>query len=142
MITRQLIVSLKFAHGAYNTIMMILFMWQGYLGFTIRKERRSGTQNFGAVRRHRTTGPALAVLGVTGFFAGAALAYIDYGGLLRYPLHLVTGIILVVSILTTFFMSRKIKGRDSAWRTPHFLLGLVILFLYVVQSLLGVGILF
>lgn len=142
MITRQLIVSLKFVHGSYNTIMMILFIYQGYLGFIIRKERRSGAQNFRAIGRHRRSGPVLAVLGITGFFAGATLAYIDYGDMLRYPLHLVTGIALVVSILITFFISRKIRAGSPAWRTSHFVLGLTILFLYVAQSLLGVGILF
>lgn len=97
---------------------------------------------FKTIKRHRKIGPILALMGVIGFFAGAALIYLDYGRLLKYPLHFLTGLAISLSIVTTFFISKKIKGSDSLWRNLHFRLGILILSLYPIQAFLGVGILF
>ena len=143
MIDKQLIAYFRLVHGSYNTLMMVLFIYQGLLGLKIRKQRKAGNQMpFKIIKRHRKTGPILALMGVIGFFAGAALIYLDYGRLLKYPLHFLTGLAISLLIATTFFISKKIKGSDSLWRNLHFRVGILILSLYPIQAFLGVGILF
>ena len=143
MIDKQLIAYFRLVHGSYNTLMMVLFIYQGLLGLKIRKQRKVGGQMpFKIIKRHRKIGPILALMGVIGFFAGAALIYLDYGRLLKYPLHFLTGLAISLLIATTFFISKKIKGSDSLWRNLHFRLGILILSLYPIQAFLGVGILF
>ena len=143
MIDKQLIAYLRLVHGSYNTLMMVLFIYQGLLGLKIRKQRKVGGQMpFKIIKRHRKIGPILALMGVIGFFAGAALIYLDYGRLLKYPLHFLTGLAISLLIATTFFISKKIKGSDPLWRNLHFRVGILILSLYPIQAFLGVGILF
>lgn len=143
MIDKQLIAYFRLVHGSYNTIMIVLFIYQGLLGLKIRKQRKAGSQMpFKIIKRHRKIGPILALMGVIGFFAGAALIYLDYGRLLKYPLHFLTGLAISLLIATTFFISKKIKGSDSLWRNLHFKLGILILSLYPIQAFLGIGILF
>ncbi len=142
MISREAIAYLKLAHGFYNFVMMLLFMYQGSLGVQIRSFRKKGSIIPSVVKRHRRQGPALALLGVIGFLSGAALVSVDARKILRYPLHLTAGFIIAVLIIATFLISKKIKGRDSVWRTPHFVTGVVILLIYLVQILIGMGLLF
>jgi hypothetical protein len=42
--------------------------------------------------------------------------------------------------MTTFIISRKIGGSESPWRTPHFVIGLFILFLYPFQIYIGLNV--
>ncbi len=133
---------MKLAHGLYNFVMALLFMYQGSLGLQIRSLRKGGAIIPSTVKRHRKQGPLLALLGIIGFISGAALVSVDTGKLLKYPLHLAVGITLAVLIITTFLISRKIKGLTSQWRTPHFVTGITVLFSYVVQLLIGLGLLF
>ncbi|KAF0144305.1 MAG: hypothetical protein FD156_1990 [Nitrospirae bacterium] len=142
MIDKELIANLRLVHGSYNAMMMFLFIYQGWLGLKIRRGRTSGNPQFATMKRHRKSGPVFAIMGVTGFLAGATLIYLDYGRLLKYPPHFITGLAVVFSITTAFLISRKIKGTDSAWRTPHFRRGLLVLCLYLIQVFLGIGILF
>ena len=142
MIDKQTIAYLKLLHGAYNTVMMFLFMYQGLLGLKIRRQRVRGGQNFSIVKRHRKLGPVLALMGVAGFIAGMIVIYIDKGHVMEYPLHFLTGMSIALSITAAFLISRNIKGADSPWRTPHLIIGIVILCLYLVQVTLGIGILF
>lgn len=142
MISKETIAYMRLVHGSYNIMLMLLFVYQGSLGLRIRKVRTSGmTSGFNIIKKHRYNGPILALLGVIGFFAGAILVYIDKGHLLKYPLHLTVGIVIVFSITAAFFVSRMIKGSDSPWRTRHFVLGLFIICLYLVQVFLGLNIL-
>lgn len=142
MISKETIAYLKLAHGLYNTVIVSLFIYQGLLGLRIRKQRKTGgVQAFKTIKRHRKNGPPLVILGVLGFCAGAILVYIDKGDLLKYPLHLVNGIFIALSITLTLFISTKIKGHSSIWRNRHFLLGLFILCLYLLQVWLGLNIL-
>jgi hypothetical protein len=134
---------LRILHGSFNAVIMFLFFFQGWLGLTIRRAKRSKAQfPVAAVRRHRRMGPVLAFLGGLGFAVGLALALLDKGRVFIYPLHLLVGLAIVLLLISTFLVSRKIKGLDSPLRTPHFFLGICILLLYVTQSFLGLGVLF
>jgi hypothetical protein len=134
---------LRIGHGLFNALVAVLFFYQGWLGLTIRRARRSQASiPLAAVKRHRKTGPVLVSLGGLGFLIGLILILIDTGRLLFYPLHLSIGLTIVVLLMGTFLISRRIKRPDSPYRTPHFILGICILLLYVFQSFLGLGILF
>lgn len=139
---KETIAYLKLAHGLYNTVIVFLFIYQGWLGLKIRRERSAGgIQAFKTIKRHRKNGPPLVILGVLGFCAGAVLVYIDKGDIFKYPLHLVNGILIALSINITLLISTKIKGAPSRWRNRHFLLGLFILCLYLLQIWFGLNIL-
>ncbi len=139
---RQTIYYLKLIHGSYNSVMMLLFFYQGFLGLRIRKQRQAGIRTPLTIKRHRKMGPVLVLFGVAGYFAGVVLAYADGGHLVKYPMHFISGSLLASSIITTFFISRRIKGIESPWRVPHFKLGIAIISLYLVQTFLGIGIFF
>ncbi len=142
MIEKETIAYVKLAHGFYNFAVMLLFMYQGTLGLQIRSLRKKGSIVPSIVRRHRRQGPVLALLGIIGFLSGATLVSVDSGKILKYPLHLAAGSFIAVLIVMTFMISRKIKGRNSVWRTPHFVTGIAVLVIYPVQILIGIGLLF
>jgi Protein of unknown function (DUF4079) len=142
MIVREWIDLLRILHGAYNSLVALAFLYQGWLGLKIRKAGRSGgAKDFGIIKRHRGNGPVLALLGILGYVAGATLITIDKGHFFEYRVHHLVGLSIVSLLATTFLVSRKIKGPVSPWRTPHFLLGLAILGAYLVQLFLGLNIL-
>ena len=142
MMDRVFLDYLRLLHGSFNTIIALLFIYHGSLGWRIRKERkRGGERNPKVIRRHRKEGPIFAVLGVAGYVAGAGLILIDKGHLFEYPPHMIVGSCIALLIIATFIISKKIKGPESLWRTPHFMIGLFILLLYIVQIYLGLGIL-
>ncbi len=142
MIDRAYVDYLKVLHGLYNTLVACFFIYQASLGWRIRKERKAGGErNFQVLKRHRQMGPVLALLGLGGYFAGIMLVYIDRGHLLEYPRHLAVGSGLALFIAATFIISRQIKGPESPWRTPHFLIGVIILLLYGLQVFIGLDIL-
>jgi len=132
---------LKLLHGAYNTIVMALFIRQGLLGFTIRRERLAGRPlPVMAIGRHRKRGPLLAGMAFLGFLAGASLSYLDHGHIQHHPLHFATGATLMLAIGGTYLVSRQIRVGASPWRTVHFSIGIAILFLYPLQAFLGLGV--
>lgn len=142
LIDRQLLSNLRLAHGAFNTVVMLLFFYHARLGFGIRRARLSRTPlPLPAIKRHRKMGPVLAVLSGLGFLAGLTLVLLDTGNVLEHPAHLFVGAAIVALIVTTFVISRKIKGTDSPLRTPHFVIGIAILCLYLVEVFLGIGVL-
>ncbi|OGW32762.1 MAG: hypothetical protein A2X59_02065 [Nitrospirae bacterium GWC2_42_7] len=141
MIEKQTIEYLRLIHGAFNFIVMLLFVYQASLGLRIRSNRKKRTITPEVIKRHRRFGPILAVLGITGFFAGISIIYLDYGHILKYPLHFIVGSLIAFSIITTYFISRKIKGAESSYRNSHFIIGLLIISLYLVQIFIGLGIL-
>jgi len=143
LIDRQLLSSLRLVHASYNSLVMLLFFYHGWLGMTIRRARMSKKPlPFEVIKRHRKTGPLLTVLGVVGFLIGLTLILLHTGNVLEYPPHFLAGCAIVVCLLATFLISRKIKGPDSPYRTPHFVLGITILCLYIIQTFLGIGVLF
>ena len=142
LIDRQLLADLRLAHGTYNAVVMLLFLYQGRLGFRIRRARKArALPPFPVIKRHRRTGPILAILGGLGFLAGLTLVLLDTGNVLEYPPHFFTGLTIVVLLIATYKISRDIKGTDSPYRTPHFFLGIAILCLYLVNVMIGIGVL-
>lgn len=141
MIDKQIIAYLKLFHGFYNTMVMVLFIYQGFLGLRIRRERKAGIQSFHIIKRHRRLGPILIFVGVIGFFAGGMVVYLDHGHIFHYPLHFITGLLIVLSVITTFLISKRIKGIDDVWRDRHYVLGILIISFYLIQVFLGLGIL-
>ena len=134
---------LRIAHGSYNTIVALAFVYQGRLGLKIRKERKAeGTRDFDIIRRHRNRGPILVLLGILGYVAGAVLIYADKGYLFKYPLHHIVGLGIVALLAATFFITRKIKGPESPWRNRHIVISIGILCLYLVQLFVGLNVLF
>ncbi len=143
MIDKQIIAYLKLIHGAFNTLVMLLLIYQGWFGLRIRNIRRAGKPpDFKITKRHRKNGPFFTILGCSGFIAGIIIVYLDKGGIFEYPLHLITGSIITFSLITTYLISKRISGAKSPLRTPHFILGIGIVCLYLIQVFLGLGILF
>lgn len=143
LIDQGLLVNLRLVHGSYNSCMLLLFIYHGWLGLSIRQARlQHAALPIQAVRRHRRLGPILAIMGGLGFLTGLTLVLLDTGNVLLFPLHLLVGMVLVTLLAATYLVSRRIRGADPAWRTLHFSLGIAILCLYLIQSFLGLGILF
>jgi hypothetical protein len=139
---RQTIPWLALGHGVFNFVLTILFFYQGWLGLAIWKARRvAAPPHLTAIRKHRKTGPILAVFGTIGFCAGVFLVLIDEGKLVEYPLHFFTGLFIVLCLATTYYISLKIKSVNSKFRAFHRVIGILILCLYPIQLLLGLNIL-
>ena len=131
----------KLAHGSFNTLLALAFMYQAWMGLAIRRGRKRGEPQLIAMRRHRRLGPFLVVMGLLGYCLGLILVSIDKGRVVEYPPHLVVGSVIVLFLLGQYAVSRKIKGLDSSWRTPHLAIGVGIICLYVLQIVIGVGVL-
>jgi cytochrome bd-type quinol oxidase subunit 2 len=136
--SKELIEYLKLFHGAFNTAVLLLVVYQGALGLRIRT---SSGLPLNTIRRHRKTGPVAVVLGTAGFIAGMTIAFLDNGRIFKYPLHFVCGLLIVTLLTTTYFISKKIKGPDKYWRNRHYAIGVLIVLLYSIQFVLGLGIL-
>ena len=133
----------KYAHGLFNALVILLFLYQGWLGLKIRQSRAAGNPpDLLFVKKHRKFGPALAVMGIFGFLGGISAVYLDEGAFFEHPLHFMTGSTISALIILTFVVSRKIRGRESGWRTIHYVIGIAILTLYLFQAYLGVRMLF
>ncbi len=142
LIDRELLDYLRLVHGFFNFSVMLMFFYTASLGWRVRRARLARTPPPARlVRRHRRLGPVLALLGAAGYCAGLTLVLLDTGNILKYPAHFLVGSTIVTLLLTTFLVSRKIKGANSPYRLPHFLLGLTILTLYLVEVTLGLGVL-
>lgn len=142
LISRELIASLKLVHGLFNLTVMLLFFCHARNGYLIRKARKAKTPPpLPALKRHRRMGPLLALLGGGGFTAGLILVLLDTGNVLSYPPHLFVGIAILVLLFVTYRISRKITGADDPQRDRHYRLGLGILALYLVNVVLGLGVL-
>jgi hypothetical protein len=134
---------LRYAHGLINLSVIILFIFQAFLGLKIRKIRKDRVApDFRLIRKHRKFGPILAVAGVAGFFGGMGLVYFDEGHILEYPLHFFTGLTISCLIVAAVLISKKIRGADSPWRNPHFFIGISLICLLLFQAFLGIGVLF
>lgn len=139
MLDEQTIAYLKLLHGFYNSMVMLLFVYQGFLGLRIRRERKAGIRSFSIM--HRKLGPVLAVASILGFLAGGMVVFLSHGHIFHYPLHFITGSLIVLSVITTFLISKRIKGVDDRWRDRHYVLGILIISFYFIQVFLGLGIL-
>jgi hypothetical protein len=142
LIDRQLLSSLRLVHGGFNSSVIIAFFYHARLGIAIRRARKARDPlPFPLIKRHRKGGPILAALGITGFCIGFTLVMLDSGKVLQFPYHFFVGCTIVLCLISTFALSRKIKGPQSPYRTPHFYLGVVILSLYLIEAVLGLGVL-
>jgi hypothetical protein len=139
---RQMLPWLALGHGLFNALVMLFFCYQGWLGHVIRRSRLAGgPPPLPVVRRHRWLGPRLVLLGLAGFLAGLLVVLVDEGRVAEHPLHFGLGLAIVLAQAGAFAASRHIRGRGPAGRGRHRLLGILILCLYPVQVIVGLGIL-
>jgi hypothetical protein len=131
----------KVAHGSFNALLALVFFYQAWMGLTIRRGGKRGEPQLIAMKRHRRLGPFLVCLGLLGYCLGVLLVYIDKGRVLEYQLHLAVGSVIVLFLLGQYAVSRKIKGLESPWRTPHLAIGVGIVCLYVLQIVIGISVL-
>ena len=128
-------------HAVFNGLLMLLFFCQGWLGHVIRRKRMNNTPvPLAVVRRHRQSGPVLALFGMVGFLAGLVIVAIDRGKIAEYPLHLSTGLAIVLSLSAAYLSSRRIREHNSTYRRLHRIFGIIALCLYPVQIVLGLSI--
>ena len=143
LIDKNLLPGLRLAHGIFNAGMMLVFLYQGWTGYSIRRARMSGGPlPFLLIKRHRKTGPVAAVLGACGFLFGLVLVMLDRGRILEYPSHFAGGGVLVLLIAAVYGVSRGIQGPDSPLRSRHAGLGIALLLAYLIEVFLGIGVLF
>jgi hypothetical protein len=129
-------------HGLYNVAVACLVFFQAFLGLKIRRARRTAAAfPVTAVKRHRKIGPLLPWLAAIGFAAGLLLIMLDHRRLLAFPAHFFLGLSIVLFLFCQRRLGLRILGRDSVYRNPHFLLGLIILAAYVVQISIGLSLL-
>ncbi len=140
MIDKQMLAYLRLVHATFNTIVFALIVYQGFLGHSIRKARLEGIPAGGINRRHRKNGPVLVVLGITGFFAGVVLVFLDDGHPAKYPLHFINGSLIAMALVGMFLISKRIRAADTKWRMAHYRLGIITIVLYFIQLFLGVDI--
>lgn len=135
---------LSLFHGGFNLSVFILFVAQGWLGLRIRRARlKQAPPPIPSIRRHRKNGPLFVVLGFIGFLVGLGLVLTSTKGrLILFPRHFYVGLTIVILLAATYVMTRKIKRPDSPVRTPHFLVGILFLALYIIQAYLGLNLLF
>lgn len=130
------------AHGAFNTLLALAFVYQAWLGFAIRSGRQSGRPRPTNIKKHRKFGPLLVLMSAAGYFFGLILVSLDKGHVLQYPLHFTVGSLIVLAVLGQFAVSKKIKGRNLSFRTLHLFIGIVIMGLFALQIAIGLGMLF
>lgn len=141
MASDSVVSALQLAHVVFNTTLFLGFVSQGVLGWRIRSRRVAGVpQDFSVVKRHRARGPILASLLPVGFLVGLSTAFLHHGIWVRYPAHLAAGTALLALVAAAMLVSRRIRGAQSRWRTPHGALGLLLLCAYLVQIYLGLNI--
>lgn len=144
LIDKELLSVLQSSHATFNVVVMLLFWHQAWMGMKIRKARRQagGALPFTLIRRHRKAGPVYAALALFGYLFGIVIVVLHKGRLLEHPAHFFTGTILIAVIMVSIVLSRRIQGQQSPYRTAHFIAGLFLLVLYLLQVLLGIGVLF
>jgi hypothetical protein len=129
-------------HALFNTCLFIAFIYQAVLGWGIRKNRLSADKPEAVkIGRHRKLGPIIAALLPLGFLVGLSLTYLEYGAIAKHPFHLTVGALLVIAVITTWLISKNIRGTSSNWRTLHFGTGITIILLFIYQVLLGLNVL-
>lgn len=141
MIDKHVLHYLALGHGSFNSILFLFILYQAFLGYRIRTARMTHARAADDLKRHRRNGPFLVALGMAGFVAGMVLVYLDYGQILKYPLHFINGSAIAASLAGLFLISKKIKGDDARWRNAHVTLGMITVGLYLFQLILGLRIL-
>lgn len=143
LVSRELLADLRLLHGIFNFAVLFLFLYQARLGLQIRRARLAKAPLlFTAVKRHRKEGPLFTGLAAFGYVFGIVVVLLDTGNLLEYAAHFTAGTLLVLVLSVVVFLSRRIKGQQSPYRRRHFVAAAVLLGIFVLQVLLGLGILF
>ena len=132
---------LRYVHGAFNLSVAGLIIYQFRLGRGLMKARVAGQADPQKRKRHMKVGPFAVAAGILGFTAGTTLIILDKGRVLAYPVHFVFGGLIALGLVYTFMLSRKMVAGDTLKRTLHGRVGMALLALYLVQVLLGLGIL-
>lgn len=101
----------------------------------------SAPLHFPVIKRYRQARPVPEQMGGFGLFAGLTLVLLNTGNVLEYSPHFFTGRTIVVLLIATYKISRDIKVPDYSYRTPHFVLGIASLCLYLVNVMIGIGVL-
>lgn len=141
-INKELIPWLRLGHGLYNSLVILAFFYQARLGVVIRRARKANAPlPLTAIRRHRKMGPILATMGVIGFFIGLTVVTLGDRLYLEHWHHLFTGLAIVLLLIYTYTLSKRIKGPDVPVRNLHLGVGIAILCLYLFEAFLGIGIL-
>ncbi len=141
MISDGTVSALQLAHVSFNGVLFLALVFQGVLGWRIRRRRVAGVlQDFSVVTRHRALGPVLAALLPIAYLAGLITVYLHKGLWVLHSIHLAVGTVLVAIACSMYLVSKKIRGPQSPWRTPHFALGLFLLCTFLVQIYLGLNI--
>jgi len=128
-------------HRFFNVLVFLTFLYQAWMGFKIRQGRKRGQPQLNIIRRHRKLGPFLILAGLAGYCSGLILVFIGSGQLLVYPLHLSIGSLIALFLVFQYVATRKIRGVESSWRTPHLVAGVLMLCLYVFQIITGLALL-
>ena len=138
---KETLMYLRYAHGAFNLLMALVVWVMLALGLRVRRMRVKGANPKTSGSIHRSIGPFLAFIAPLGLPAGMALILIDKGRLLEYPAHFTLGLTLAMALPYSFHLSQGIiKGRANA-RDMHRKIGIAMATLYLIQLLLGIGIL-
>ncbi len=132
---------LRYMHGAFNLTVALLVFYQFALGRGIKKARVRGAVDLRKIKRHMRIGPVAVAAGVLGFTAGTTLIMLDKGRVLVYPVHFVTGSLIALLLVSTFMLSRKMVTGDISVRALHGKVGMAIATLYLVQVIVGIGVL-
>jgi hypothetical protein len=139
---KQLIPWFALGHAVYNAALMALLFRHGWIGWSIRTSRLTGAPvPLESVRRHRMRGPVLTLFGGAGFFIGLGIVLLDKGRPAEYPLHFAGGLALLALLISARLTSNRIKGPEPRPRNVHAAIGAAVLVFYVMQSILGLGIL-
>ena len=142
LISKELIPWLRLGHGLYNSLVILSFFYQASLGLMIRRARKANAPlPLTAIWRHRKLGPVLATMGIIGFFIGLTVVTLDTRNYLEFWPHLFTGFAIVLLLISTYLLSKRIKGPDAPVRNLHLSVGIAIICLYLLEAFLGIGIL-
>ncbi len=139
-----MVYDLSLVHGIFNLAVFVLFIYEGSLGLRIRRFRRKQIMPppVSSIRRHRRNGPLFVVLGIIGFLIGFTLVLATARGkVVVFPSHFYVGLVVLALLIANYALTRTIKRPVSPARTPHFVLGVLMLVAYVVQMILGLRIL-
>ena len=136
----QLLTGMLIGHALFNSTIFLLFIYQAYLGLSMRRSKLAGQIDIVKVRRHKRNGPIAATLAIFGYVFGLVIVSIDRGRPFTFPAHFINGTLIIALIATTFIISRKMMS-DPGLREVHRRIGIVIISLYVLQILMGISLL-
>ncbi len=140
-LSKETIMYLKYLHGFFNLSVAGLVLYQYRLGASIRKIRLNNASAPQEMKKHLKLGPFAVALGILGFVAGNIIIFMDKARVLVYPVHFISGGLIAFGLVYLFILSRKMIAGDISNRSLHGKVAMVVVALYLMQILLGLGIL-